>query len=87
MVMCWPPRHQDDKSDPTILERRAGEISENLRQRTMNVVVKLQTPHVLLCIQGTWPCSLFYFVSQLRTPEMPNPPIVILHPSVPATSD
>lgn len=86
MAMSWPPLHQQDKPDPAILERRAGEIFENLGHRTMNVV-KLQTPHILVCIQGVWPGSLFYFVSHLRTPGLPNPPIVILHPKVPAASE
>lgn len=87
MAMCWPPLHQNDKPDPAILERRAAEIAENLRRRTMNIVGKLQTPHILVCIQGKWPGSLFYMVSHLRTPGLPNPPIVILHPKLPATSE
>jgi len=83
MAMSWPPLHQNDKPDPAILERRASEISENLQRRTMNVV-KLPAPHIVVCIQGVWPGSLFHFVSHLRTPGLPNPPVVILHPHVPA---
>lgn len=86
MAMSWPPLQQQGKPDPAILERRAAEISENLQHRTMNVV-KLQTPHILVCIQGKWPDSLFYFVSHLRTPGLPNPPIVILHPNSPPASE
>ena len=86
MAMSWPPLQVHDKPDPAILERRTPEILDNLRSRTMNVV-KLQQPHVLLCIQGKWPTSLFYFVSFLRTPGLPNPPIVILHPHSPHASD
>jgi potassium large conductance calcium-activated channel subfamily M alpha protein 1 len=87
LAMCWPPLHQFDKPDPAILERRAAEIAENLQRRTMNIVVKLHTPHILVCIQGKWPSSLFYFFSHLRTPGLPNPPIVILHPNVPAATE
>lgn len=86
MAMSWPPLQAHDKPDPAILERRMPEILDNLRSRTMTVV-KLQQPHVLLCIQGKWPTSLFYFVSFLRTPGLPNPPIVILHPHLPHASD
>jgi potassium large conductance calcium-activated channel subfamily M alpha protein 1 len=90
MAMSWPPLYQQDKPDPAILERRAEEISENLRQRTRNVVngvAKLQSPHVVVCIQGKWPRSLFYFVSHFRAPGVPHTPIVILHPNVPAASE
>ena len=87
MAMCWPPLYQNDKPDPAILERRTAEILENLQFRTMNIVGRLQTPHVLVCIQGKWPSSLFYFVSHLRTPGWPNPPIVILHPNLPAACE
>lgn len=86
MAMSWPPLQQFDKPDPSILERRAPEILENLRDRSMNIV-NLQLPHILVCIQGKWPSGLFYFVSQLRTPGLPNPPIVILHPHEPCASD
>lgn len=83
LAMSWPPAQQFDKPDPAILERRGTEILQSLHQRTMNVV-KLHHAHILLCIQGKWPTSLFYFVSYMRTPGMPNPPIVILHPHEPS---
>lgn len=86
MAMSWPPLQQFDKPDPSILERRAPEILENLQDRSMNIV-NLHLPHILVCIQGKWPSGLFYFVSQLRTPGLPDPPIVILHPHAPCASD
>lgn len=86
MAMSWPPLQQFDKPDPSILERRAPEILENLQGRSMNIV-NLHVPHILVCIQGKWPSGLFYFVSQLRAPGLPSPPIVILHPHEPCASD
>jgi hypothetical protein len=86
MAMSWPPLQILDKPDPSILERRRDEISRHLKNSTLNVV-KLGVPHILVCIQGKWPSSLFYFVSQLRTTGMPNPPIVILHPNEPSVAD
>ncbi|XP_024382200.2 uncharacterized protein [Physcomitrium patens] len=85
-MMSWPPQEQNYKPDPAILERHATEILENLQRRTMKLV-NLPVPHILVCIQGKWPSSLFYFVSQLRTPGLPNSPVVILHPNFPSESD
>ncbi|XP_024382523.1 uncharacterized protein [Physcomitrium patens] len=86
VMMSWPPQEQNYKPDPAILERHATEILENLQRRTMKLV-NLPVPHILVCIQGKWPSSLFYFVSQLRTPGLPNSPVVILHPNFPSESD
>jgi potassium large conductance calcium-activated channel subfamily M alpha protein 1 len=86
MAMSWPPLQILDKPDPSIIERRRAEVYKSLKTSTLNVV-KLSHPHILVCIQGKWPSSLFYFVSQLRTPGMPNPPIVILHPNEPSIAD
>jgi hypothetical protein len=86
MAMSWPPLQILDKPDPSIIERRRADVHEHLKTSTLNVV-RLGHPHILVCIQGKWPSNLFYFVSQLRTPRMPNPPIVILHPNEPSMAD
>jgi hypothetical protein len=86
MAMSWPPLQILDKPDPSIIERRRADVYKHLRTSTLNVV-RLGHPHILVCIQGKWPSNLFYFVSQLRTPKMPNPPIVILHPNEPSMAD
>ncbi|KAH8961722.1 hypothetical protein BDL97_05G064000 [Sphagnum fallax] len=86
MAMNWPPLQILDKPDPSIIERRRADVYKHLKTSTLNVV-RLGHPHILVCIQGKWPSNLFYFVSQLRTPKMPNPPIVILHPNEPSMAD
>jgi hypothetical protein len=86
MAMSWPPLQILDKPDPSIIERRRADVYKHLKTSTLNVV-RLVHPHILVCIQGKWPSNLFYFVSQLRTPRMPNPPIVILHPNEPSMAD
>jgi hypothetical protein len=86
MAMSWPPLQILDKPDPSIIERRRADVYKHLKTSTLNVV-RLGHPHILVCIQGKWPSNLFYFVSQLRSPRMPNPPIVILHPNEPSMAD
>jgi hypothetical protein len=86
MAMSWPPLQILDKPDPSIIERRRADVYKHLKTSTLNVV-RLGHPHILVCIQGKWPSNLFYFVSQLRTSKMPNPPIVILHPNEPSMAD
>jgi len=86
MAMSWPPLQILDKPDPSIIERRRADVYKHLKTSTLNVV-RLGHPHILVCIQGKWPSNLFYFVSQLRTSGMPNPPIVILHPNEPSMAD
>lgn len=86
IAMSWPPVVKCTKPEQPVLERQTRKIFENLAERTLHMV-KLQDAHILLCIQGTWPVSLFYFIEQLRKPIVPNPPIVILHPNDPKASD
>lgn len=86
IAMSWPPVLKCTKPEQPVLERQTQKIFENLAERTLHTV-KLQDAHILLCIQGTWPVSLFYFIEQLRKPIVPNPPIVILHPNDPKASD
>ncbi|KAJ7570308.1 hypothetical protein O6H91_01G114300 [Diphasiastrum complanatum] len=86
MAMSWPPLEKSAKPDPAVLEKREALILENLERNTMNVV-NLESPHILLCIQGKWPHNLFYFVSHLRTTALHNFPIVILHPKKPTATD
>lgn len=86
MAMRWPPLVKNVKPEQPILDRRTRRILENLKERTL-YVVKRQSSHVLLCIQGKWPVSLFYFVAQLRTDVVPHSPIVILHPHEPDAAD
>lgn len=86
VAMSWPPVVKTVKPQQPVLERQTRQILENLAERTLHMV-KLQDSHILLCIQGNWPVSLFYFIEQLRKPIVPNPPIVILHPNEPRTHD
>lgn len=86
IAMSWPPVVKCTKPEQPVLERQTRRIFENLAERTLSMV-KLQKAHILLCIQGTWPVSLFYFIEQLRKPIVPNPPVVILHPNDPKASD
>eukprot|EP00249_Psilotum_nudum_P022094 c28369_g1_i3 orf=497-4030(-) len=86
MAMSWPPLQKQERPDRAVLERRANLIQKNLEERTLPVV-NLQAPHVLVCIQGAWPVNLFYFISSLRTVNLPNPPVVILHPKEPHACD
>ena len=86
IAMSWPPVVKTIKPQQPVLERQTRKIFENLAERTLHMV-KLQDSHILLCIQGNWPVSLFYFIEQLRKPIVPNPPIVILHPNEPKAHD
>ncbi|XP_024516267.1 calcium-activated potassium channel subunit alpha-1-like isoform X2 [Selaginella moellendorffii] len=86
MAMSWPPLRKWDKPERPVLERREDTILENLREKTINVVV-LSFPHILLCIEGNWPLNLFYFICNLRIPTMPQMPLVIMHPSTPTAAD
>lgn len=86
VATSWPPQQKWEKPDPSVLERRVGAIMENLCSRTISVI-DLNAPHILLCILGTWPINIFYFISRLRTPDLPNPPVVILHPKEPVASE
>lgn len=85
-AMSWPPLQKDTKPEQPVLEQQTQKIQANLDERKLHIV-KLQEPHILLCIQGKWPVSLFYFMQLLRTPAMPNSPIVILHPNDPKLAD
>ena len=87
MAMRWPPLVKNLKPEQPILDRRTRKILENLKERTLYVVKGQEESHVLLCIQGKWPISLFYFVAQLRTDVVPHSPIVILHPHEPNAAD
>lgn len=86
IAMSWPPPQKWEKPEPPVLERNANVIMENLSNRTM-LVVNLNAPHILLCIQGKWPVNIFYLISHLRMPSLPNPPVVILHPRELGSSD
>ncbi|KAH9312112.1 hypothetical protein KI387_027147, partial [Taxus chinensis] len=86
VATSWPPSQKWEKPDPSVLERRVDVIMENLCCRTMSVI-DLNVSHILLCIQGKWPINIFYFISHLRTPDLPNPPVVILHPREPVASE
>ncbi|KAJ7570310.1 hypothetical protein O6H91_01G114400 [Diphasiastrum complanatum] len=86
MAMSWPPLEKSARPEPAVLEKREALILENLERNTMNVV-NLESPHILLCIQGKWPHNLFYFVSHLRTTAAHDFPIVILHPKRPSATD
>lgn len=85
LITQWPPL-KAEKPDYPVLRKRAGVIQKNLDERTLTLV-DLDKPHVLLCIQGKWPANLFCFVAQLRTPFLPKPPIVIMHPLKPSAED
>jgi len=85
-AMSWPPLQKDTKPEQPVLEQQTQKIQANLDERKLHIV-KLQEPHILLCIQGRWPVSLFYFMQLLRTPAMLNSPIVILHPNDPKIAD
>ncbi|XP_024525362.1 calcium-activated potassium channel subunit alpha-1 isoform X2 [Selaginella moellendorffii] len=80
----WPPLKLD-KPDPPVLARRAQIIQAHLQSNTMNVV-RLPSPHILVCIEGMWPVNLFYFVSNLRINNVLNLPVVILHPNEPTAA-
>jgi len=69
IAMSWPPPQKWEKPEPPVLERNANVIMENLSNRTM-VVVNLNAPHILLCIQGKWPVNIFYLISHLRMPSL-----------------
>lgn len=85
-AMRWPPPQKWEKPEPPVLERNANVIMENLSSRTTSVI-NLNTPHILLCIQGKWPVNIFYLINHLRMPSLPNPPVVILHPHELVSSD
>ena len=85
MIIQWPPL-KHEKPDFPILEKRADIIQKNLEERTLTLV-HLSKPHVLLCMHGKWPENIFCFVSHLRSPSLPNPPIVIIHPHKPTAMD
>ncbi|GLJ07331.1 hypothetical protein SUGI_0064550 [Cryptomeria japonica] len=86
VATSWPPQQKWEKPDPSVLERRVDAIMENLCTRTISVI-DLNAPHILLCIQGKWPINIFYFISRLRMPYLPNPPVVILHPKEPVVAE
>ena len=85
MIIQWPPL-KHEKPDFPILEKRADIIQKNLEERTL-ALVHLSKPHVLVCMHGKWPENIFCFVSHLRSPLLPNPPIVIIHPHKPTAMD
>lgn len=86
IATSWPPQQKWEKPDPSVLERRVGAIMENLCSRTMSAI-ELDIPHILLCIPEKWPINIFYFISHLRISDLPNPPVVILHPTEPVASE
>lgn len=83
MLLAWPPVGAGyAQPHASVLERRQDVILQNLRKRTVSIVA-LPVPHILVCCQSHWPENIFYFIKELRKPDLPNPPIVILHPSEP----
>lgn len=83
MLLAWPPLGPAlVQPHASVLERRQDVILENLKSRTIGVV-SLNAPHILVCCQNGWPQEMFYFVKELRKPEMPNPPVVVLYPNQP----
>ncbi|KAG0616762.1 hypothetical protein M758_5G140500 [Ceratodon purpureus] len=83
LLLAWPPlRPAHVQPHPAVLERRQDVILQNLKERTIPVVA-LNVPHILVCCQSNWPQHIFYFVKELRRPDYPNPPIVILHRNEP----
>jgi hypothetical protein len=87
VLLAWPPTGSGiTQPHASVLERRQDVILQNLRERTVPVV-SLSVPHILVCCQSRWPDNLFYFVKELRKPQVPSPPIVILHPNVPNAAE
>ena len=84
-LLAWPPIPAHAHPHASVLERRADVILENLKKRTVPVV-NLMKPHILVCCQSHWPQHIYYFLKELRKPNFPNPPIVILHPNDPTAS-
>jgi hypothetical protein len=82
ILLSWPPLPHHGQPHPAVLERRADVILQNLQQRTIQVV-ELKVPHILVCLQCSWPQHIYYFLRELRKPGFPNPPIVILYPDEP----
>ena len=84
VLLAWPPvRPAYVQPHQAVLERRQDVILQNLKERSIPIVA-LDVPHVLVCCQSGWPQHLFYFVKELRRPDLPSPPIVILHPNDPS---
>ncbi|KAG0597480.1 hypothetical protein M758_UG342600 [Ceratodon purpureus] len=83
LLLAWPPIGSTHaQPHAAVLERRRDVILQNLKERTVPVV-SLNVPHILVCCQSNWPQHLFYFVKELRKPDQPNPPIVVLYPDEP----
>ncbi|XP_024390173.1 uncharacterized protein [Physcomitrium patens] len=82
-LLTWPPIFNYGQPHPVVLERRAKEILEDMKQKTL-AIAELARPHILLCCQGVWPSHLFYFIKGLRQPKSHQPPIVILFPLDPS---
>ncbi|XP_024367760.1 uncharacterized protein [Physcomitrium patens] len=84
LLLAWPPIGPNQvQPHASVLERRQDVILENLQARTVGVV-SLNAPHILVCCQNDWPQEMFYLVKELRKPDMPKPPIVILYPDRPS---
>lgn len=84
LLLAWPPIGLNQvQPHASVLERRQDVILENLQARTVGVV-SLNAPHILVCCQNDWPQEMFYLVKELRKPDMPKPPIVILYPDRPS---
>jgi hypothetical protein len=87
ILLAWPPvRPTHVQPHPAVLERRRDVILQNLKDRTIPVVA-LNVPHILVCCQSNWPQDIFYFLKELRRPDLQNPPIVILHPDEPTANE
>lgn len=87
ILLAWPPlRPNHVQPHAAVLERRQDVILQNLKERTVSVVA-LDVPHILVCCQSNWPEHIFHFVKELRRPDLPNPPIVILHPNEPPAKE
>eukprot|EP00897_Mesotaenium_endlicherianum_P003898 jgi/Mesen1/3536/ME000198S02739 len=82
-VLTWPPPARlTGRPHPAVLERCREHILSSLAERTL-FVVALPRPHILVIIYRGWPQNLYHFVSSLRLPGFPSPPVVIMRPRAP----
>ena len=87
MLMSWPPIGSTQaQPHASVLEKRRDLVLQGLKERTISVV-SLKVPHILVCCQSNWPQHIYYFVRELRKPDQPNPPIVILYPDEPTAKE
>lgn len=81
-LLVWPPPANYGRPHPAVLERQEQKILESLQQRIISVV-DLRQPHILICSQCGWPSNFYYFMTEIRQPGFPSPPVVILTPDLP----